>query len=707
MHPGAPPRTIVSPTPSGIVATARGRGWALARAGWLALAVLSLGLFIAGIPAQLARLQIPCPASSCESGQLSPVTLQALGELGLSPRFYATYAVVLDVIFLVAYGAVAALIFRYGPPGRLTLTTALALLTFGGTFAGATGALAGAHPAWAPAVAALDALGSIAFTCFLFLFPDGRFIPRWTRWIGLVWVVQQSVAVLVPAAPLAVGDWPFPAQLAVVLGLLGAAIYAQVYRYRRVSDGAQRRQTRLVVLGIAVALITYPTIALGLALLNPTPATPAAALALLVGDALIYAAMLLIPAAIGVAMLRHHLFDVDLLINRALVYGTLTACVLALYGLLVGAFGAAFSSRGGPVVAGVAAAVAAVVAQPLRARLQRGANRLLYGQRDEPGAVLATLGQRLEATLAPDAVLPAVVETVARALKLPYAAITLADEEATTAAHYGTPSGTTLTLPLVYHQETVGRLLLSPRVGDGWTAADRRLLDTLAGQIGSATHAVRLYGELQRARERLVATREEERRRLRRDLHDGLGPQLASQTLTLAAASKLLRQDPATAEALLGAATTHAEEAIADIRRVVYALRPPALDDLGLIGALREGASRYEVGGLRVAIDAPMELPPLPAAVEVAAYRIAQEALTNVVRHAGAKRCLVQLAIDETARKLVITISDDGRGLPERYQAGVGLTSMRERAEELGGACQITSTAEDGTAVRAELPLTR
>jgi signal transduction histidine kinase len=221
--------------------------------------------------------------------------------------------------------------------------------------------------------------------------------------------------------------------------------------------------------------------------------------------------------------------------------------------------------------------------------------------------------------------------------------------------------------------------------------------------------ALRLSADLQRSRERLVEAREEERRRLRRDLHDGLGPQLSSQALTIDAVRKLMRRDPDAAEELLLDLKADAQAAVTDIRRLVYGLRPPALDDLGFLGALRETAEELGAKGLSVSVEAPEKLPPLSAAVEVAAYRIAQEALTNVVRHAAADACTVSLAIDEGS-VLCLEVRDDGRGIPglrenSPARAGVGLTSMRERATELGGSLVVEPLPEGGTSVRARLPL--
>ncbi len=299
---------------------------------------------------------------------------------------------------------------------------------------------------------------------------------------------------------------------------------------------------------------------------------------------------------------------------------------------MVSILGTLLHASGNFLISLLATGLVAVLFQPLRARLQRVINRLMYGERDDPYAVLSRLGQRLEATLAPEAILPTIVETVAQALKLPYAAIALKQGDAfTTAASYGLPQDKPFTLPLVYQTETIGQLQLAPRApGDAFTAADQRLLEDIAHQAGVAVHAVRLTADLQRSRERLVTTREEERRRLRRDLHDGLGSTLAALHLQAGAIRTLMRHDLAAADAEILDVQAEIRSAIADIRRLVYALRPPAMDELGLVGAIRQYAAQYDLPGtphesegcLRVAVEAPEELPVLPAAVEVAAYRI-------------------------------------------------------------------------------------
>ncbi|HEU5101245.1 MAG TPA: GAF domain-containing sensor histidine kinase, partial [Roseiflexaceae bacterium] len=496
-----------------------------------------------------------------------------------------------------------------------------------------------------------------------------------------------------------------------------AAIGTQLYRYRRRSNAVQRQQTRWALYGIVSGLSWITVWVVYATLINPD--MQSGALNKTVTNALIYVGFLMVPLSIGMAILRARLWDIDLIINRTLVYGALTASVVGLYVLVVGYLSTLLQTSGNLFVSLVATGVVALLFQPLRNRLQRGVNRLIYGERDDPYAALARLGQRLEATLAADAVLPTIVETIAHALKLPYVAIALTtnderrrtnDEPYEIVAEVGVgaaaspyPATPSSQLPLIYQGETVGQLILAPRApGEPFAPADQRLLDDLARQAGVAVHAVRLTSDLQRARERLVTAREEERRRLRRDLHDGLGPQLASQTLLIDTALRLLPSDLGGAVQLLHRLKAQSQGAIADIRRLVYALRPPALDDLGLIGALREQAMQYAQSDVQIAVVAPSALPPLPAAVEVAAYRIAQEALTNVIRHAQASACTIELVV---GLELALTIADDGRGLPADRRMGVGLTSMHERAAELGGRLAIEPRPGGGTQVRAWLPL--
>jgi signal transduction histidine kinase len=492
------------------------------------------------------------------------------------------------------------------------------------------------------------------------------------------------------------------AQLPLWLGLLLVSAASLVVRFRR-SGIEQRQQIKWLAFAasaIPVWFIVSPLVQETVPVLFE------------IGETLAFAG---VPVAVGIAVLKYRLYDIDLVINRTLVYGVLTACVVGIYVLVVGYLGALLRTDD-LLVSLIATGVVAVLFAPLRDRLQRVVNRLLYGERDDPYAALSRLGQRLEAALTPEAVLPTVVRTVKEALRLPYAAVEIRRNGSfEVAAETDGPVGDTASLPLLYGGEPVGRLVLGRRPGEAdFTPADRRLLEDLARQVGVAVHATRLTEEalrlsadLQKSRERLVSAREEERRRLRRDLHDGLGPQLASLTMKAEAARDLLESAPDRSSALLEEITTQAQEAVTDVRRLVYGLRPPALDDLGLLGALQAQATHTEHNGLRVTVDVPEELPSLPAAVEVAVYRIAQEALTNAARHAAAQSCTVRIAPDKRANVLRLEVTDDGRGILEDRSAGVGLASMRERAEELGGTCEIEAPSSGGTSVRAILPLVR
>jgi signal transduction histidine kinase len=719
-HPFAPTPSEGTPDQQSAPAKPlRGRSLILARAVWIVVAVLAVSFFVAGIPSEFAMFQTICQPA-CTTGQLSPAGLHALRDLGLSLDFYAAYAVVLDVVFAAVYGTVAVVIFWRKPADRMALFVSFALLTFGtANFPDTINALATEHSAWWWPVAFLNFLGAASFGFFLYLFPDGRFVPRWTRWVAFAWIAWQLPKYWFPSwASSDLNSWPGWLAVTVWAVALGTVVYAQVFRYRRVSNAVQRQQIKWVVFGISAAVMAFLGIAVTLSAFAPTPTSSSTVATILVGYALVYAAMLLIPLSIGVAILRQHLWDIDLIINRTLVYGALTASVILLYVLVVGGLGGLVQVRGNLAISLLATGLAAVLFQPLRYRLQRGVNHLMYGERDDPYAVLSRLGSRLESTLAPDAMLPAVAKTVRETLRLPYAEIQLKREDGfETAATAGNPVEKALRLPLVYGGETVGQLVLGPRSGEEeFATAERRLLEDLAHQIGASAHAtlmtdeaLKLSADLQRSRERLVEAREEERRRLRRDLHDGLGPQLSSQALTIDAVRKLMRRDPDAAEGLLLELKADAQAAVTDVRRLVYGLRPPALDDLGLLGALGESAAQYSAKGLHVSVEGPDNLPPLSAAVEVAAYRIAQEALTNVARHAEATTCTVYLAIEE-AGALCVEVRDDGRGVPDSQEnssvrAGVGLMSMRERATELGGSLVVEPLSGGGTRVRVRLPL--
>ncbi|TCO37795.1 histidine kinase/DNA gyrase B/HSP90-like ATPase [Kribbella antiqua] len=411
-------------------------------------------------------------------------------------------------------------------------------------------------------------------------------------------------------------------------------------------------------------------------------------------------AIALTSAAIVVAVTKHRLYDVDRLLSATFLYGVLAV-------LVVGVDLAVFALAGGVLgerdAALVAIAVVAVLYAPLRSRLWRWVRRLVRGSRDDPYATMSTLAERLESAADPDDQLRAVARTLAEAFRLPYVRVEIERSDGRLAiVEHGRESEPTHALPVGYRGEPVGRLVFSPGGGTTLSERDQRLLGDLVRQAAAAARASELSAELQQGRSRLVAAREEERRRIRRDLHDSLGPSLGAVALRIETARNLSKSAPDQADRMLEQATTEVAAALADVRRLVHDLRPPALDELGLVRAIEQQAERFRLGGLAVSVDADA-LGALPAGVEVAAYRIASEALTNVARHAAASRCDIALKLEGSTLELSVT--DDGIGIGEEVVAGVGMLSVRDRAAELGGVCSVTCPAEGGTVVRVRLPL--
>ncbi|HUR18407.1 MAG TPA: histidine kinase [Acidimicrobiales bacterium] len=555
------------------------------------------------------------------------------------------------------------------------------------------------------------------WTLLPLLFPDGH-CPS-PGWRPVSWLSGAAIAVTTLLAALTgeslgtasaeplVGNGAM-ARLAgngragcvLVLGPL--CVLGLVRRYRSAA-GDERARLRWPA-RTAVIVAAVPPIATMASLVagEPVPIGPYQLVGLI--------ALMAFPVAVANSILKQNLYRLDVqldtLVNRVLVYGSLTVVGIAGFLLVLALLEVLISGTHGFGLSLVTLVVVAPLATRLRAQLQSGVDRLLYKKRDYDYRVFAALSRSLRSSLGPDAVLPSIVETVASGLKLPYVAITVGHgNEVTASATHGEPGHGVVVMPLAHQGEKVGELMVAPRrPNESFDSVDRRLLGYLADQVGVAAYALCLTADLQRSRERLVTAREEERRRLRRDLHDGLQPALAGVTLGIEAVRNILGPQSA-AEQLLDRLKTELEVAGGDVRRLVYDLRPPALDVLGLVGALRQQADRFALSpsGLEVIVEAPADLPSLPAAVEVAVFRICLEALENVRKHAMARTCVISLAVEEGSLRL--DVSDDGVGLPETYRAGVGLVAMRERAAELRGTLSVNSSRDGGTQLRARLPL--
>jgi signal transduction histidine kinase len=409
----------------------------------------------------------------------------------------------------------------------------------------------------------------------------------------------------------------------------------------------------------------------------------------------------LFPVGLGVAMLRYGLFDGDRLLSRTLVSIVLAVAIAGVFGFSVGLGSNWLGGEGTGAVA--AAVVIALGLAPARELVQRGVDRLLYGQRRDPYAALTRLGRQLSTTIAHDDVLPAVVRAVTGALRLPYAAIILHGDREPAAVRGARPA-VTVDLPLLHAGTRVGTLSVGPPRGRArLDPEDEQLLDSFVHQIGPAAYGVRLTHDLRRSRDSLARARDEERHRIRRDLHDGLGPTLAGIALGLGAARRAATT--AADRDLLGSLEAEVKASLDDVKRLVADLHPTALEQVGLIAALHGYADTVTVrsdGGLHVAVDTPDRLE-LPPEVEVAAYRIALEAITNVARHARASRCTVSMRMARD--DLLITVRDNGVGISPPRTPGIGLPSITERARELGGSATVDNGHTGGTVVQAHLPL--
>jgi two-component system NarL family sensor kinase len=547
----------------------------------------------------------------------------------------------------------------------------------------------------------------LGITLPFLLLPDGRLRSR--RWRVVAAAAVASVAMAVVGGSLTPGrtdnvpipvDNPFglggvAGTVAMAVTFTGLVLYAVslvatlvclVLRFRA-SRGVERQQLRWVAAGATVAVFVLMPL--------PVPGRPPVVL--------VYVAVLCVPASVAVAVLRYRLWDLDRLISRALVYGLLTAGGIGLYVGVVRLADTLLRQRVGLAGSLLATAVIAVAFAPARDRLQRLADRRLYGERHDPVRAVARLGERLRGTPGGEPGgdgLAEVLRGVCEALRLPFASLHAGQLQVACVGRPGVPSES---VALQHGGQPVGALVVGVRSGEQTLgAADRRVLGLLAAPVAVALHAVLLSQELQRSRERLVAAREEERRRLRRDLHDGLGPTLTAVTLKADAARSALATQPDRTEALLAGLRADAKQAIGDLRRVIYDLRPAALDELGLLGALREQVDRFDRDRVATTLQVPAVLPPLPAAVEVATLRIVTEALTNIARHAHARHATITLAVDG---ELCIEVRDDGAtGAEQAWRPGVGLQSMAERAAEVGGTLQAGPTPTGGR-VQASLPL--
>jgi signal transduction histidine kinase len=391
--------------------------------------------------------------------------------------------------------------------------------------------------------------------------------------------------------------------------------------------------------------------------------------------------------------------------HRFLVWAILVSGITVLYTLLVAGFGSVLGANGPAwLLVGVTGGLA-VVLEPARARLRHFVDDLVYGQRDDPLAIVRQLvSQQIATGTDVDTnLLRTLADTVGAVLRLDHVAIEVLSSSgwARVAEHGESVDGDEV-FPLASGDQVIGRLVVGC-IGSTLGARDRTVLSDVVPHLTLAVGLVRVTGDLRRSRLAVVTAQEEERRRLRRDLHDGVGSNLTGISLALHTVSRRMRRGDADPNdvALLDRLASEVDRSVGEVKRIVRDLRPTALDDQSLSAALAEFARSF-ANVIDVSLHLPEAEPVLPAAVEIAIYRIATEALTNVVRHASASSCCVWLVV---AEHVELDVRDDGVGIAAAHPAGVGLAAMRERATQLGGTLVISSIEPHGTRVHACLPM--
>ncbi|MBD0381086.1 sensor histidine kinase [Paenibacillus sp. WST5] len=686
-----------------------------------------LVLFIASIPAFFKEVKDHCALQGCEAYYIPPPAPGWLETNGISPVQFAVGYELIYILFGLSYMIAGAIIFYKKSNEMLGLLGSLMLFILGCTFTPITFAVSGYHPIIQFSIRILEATGFSAFIFFFFLFPTGRFVPKWTLILAILLSVIRAPGFIAPDTVFDLQNISEILFFAWFFIWTASLVAIQWYRYKKEMGPLERQQTKWVVYGLSLALSGLIGLTVVFIIWEPKLNNdPFLMYALEIG---IHLSMIIIAITLIMAILRRRLWDIDPLVNRTLLYGILTFCVVGAYVASVWYIGRLLNLQHHLFVSLVATGIVAVMFAPVKEKVQRWINRLMYGEKDNPYSVLTKLGKKLEEPLPPEEVLLVVVRTIREALRLPYGYLAFQqDGEVWMTIKDGKPQPECEEHFIVHQGEVLGSLFLAPRaIGEPFTPSDRSFIETLIRQAGAVVKGVKvslelkvLAADLQESRERLVLAREEERRRLRSNLHDDLAPRLASLALTAAAAEELLVTDKQATKAILTELRSTIRSTVAEIRSMVHELRPPALDELGIVGAIKERMNdvsspiqRVQKWGglpdLQFHLNVPAELPALPAAVEVAAYRIVTEAIVNVVRHSGASICSVSLMIDEPAGMLNLEVLDNGTGFGSKTRqdkvGGIGLQSMRERAEELGGSCKIEKGSQGGTRLIALLPV--
>lgn len=558
---------------------------------------------------------------------------------------------------------------------------------------------------------------------FLFLlFPTGRYASRrWRRGgrlavaafiLGLPHLFEPGLLEEYPVAnPLGIdvlgpyfNTYSNLWFLVMSLGVL-TAVVSMVQRFRR-SRGEERQQLKW--LGYAAGAIGLLMLVDGM-LLDTVLGIDSG----VVGDLLFSASFLFIPMGAGIAILRYRLFDIDVVINKTLVYGAMAAFITAVYvGVVVG-IGASIGSGGEPNL-GLSLAATAIVAlafQPVRQRVQRFANKLVYGERITPYEAVTLFSHRIAGSLSFDQVLPQMAEAAAKGVGGSRSRVQLflpgGDRETVTWPSDSSDNSFDRTVTVVHQGEDVGSISIAKPAAEQVSKAEERLLADLASQAGLAMRNLRLTAELQKrleelqeSRKRIVATADAERRRMERDIHDGAQQQLVAMAVKLGLAKSLARKDPAAAAQALEALRKDTDEVVESVRDLARGIYPAVLVDRGLGPALESHVNKTK---MTVSISDETGGERFPREVEAAAYFTIREALQNAAKHAGDAPIAINLSI--SSEMLKFSVDDQGPGFDMgRVRLGSGLENMRDRIEAVGGGFRIRSGPGKGTSMEGRIP---
>jgi signal transduction histidine kinase len=587
-----------------------------------------------------------------------------------------------------------------------------AVLTEPGSLPFARAAGVAAFVSWMPSLGLLT-------TFLLLLFPNGRLPSRRWRWVGwvagtgltLVLVGAGGGALGVPVrAMVTEGPVTFPTWgilLTAVGGgmvLVGAvaSVTSLVMRFRR-SRGEERQQLKWVALaGVLVFLIIAMQF---LPVSFPGWLEPLMGLALLT-----------VPVACGIAILKHRLYDIDVVINKTVVYGILAGFVTVVYvGIVIGV-GALVGSRGNLLLSIVATAVIALAFQPVRQWARHLANRLVYGNRATPYEVLSELARGVGGNYAADDVLPRMAAVVREGTGAARAEVWLrvGSELRREAVWPGDDSGEVLpadrgltaianvdrAVPVEHRGDLLGALAVSMPRGEAITPATDKLLQDVASHAGLVLRNVRLIEELRASRQRLVAAQDEERRRLERNIHDGAQQQLVALSVKMRLLKTLAERDPRKAGDLVDQLQGETQDALENLRDLARGIYPPLLADKGLAAALEAQARKVP---FPVTVE-PNGIGRYSPEAEATAYFCVLEALQNAAKYADASEGVVRLG--QADGHLVFSVTDDGRGFdPATTPPGSGLQNMTDRVEALGGSVQVESSPGAGTKVNGRIPV--